>query len=165
MPVLQRSCSCDLMRDDVITDGGFLCFKESSFYVTYRAHLHGTSEVSALEFASFIEKWLMSGELLNLGAQLLSVDVHCPVVISTLDEPECSSTTSLTSTIADDGKGFPTVTISISVVIPFLVVFTLVLVTIMIIRFTKKAQSNTNSATTERYVMIINNILVDSINS
>ncbi len=80
-----------------ITNGGFQCFANSPELVTYRAQVQGTSEVAALEFVQILQQWVSSGPSINIKAQILNVMSSCSVLIASLSEPECDSSTSITT--------------------------------------------------------------------
>ena len=84
-------CQCNLNTDTTITGGGFLCFPESPQHITFRARIHGTMQVSASELITHLEIWLVSGAIIPVMAQLLSVEATCPVVIASTREAECTS--------------------------------------------------------------------------
>ena len=90
-------CQCSLRSNKVIANGRFLCFIDTPQFVTYRAEIHGTMEVSALDLISCIEKWLASGAVLSVRGQLLYPQAFCPVLIISANEVECTSTMLITS--------------------------------------------------------------------
>ena len=94
---VSQRCQCSLRTNEVIANGGFLCFMDTPQFVTYRAEIHGTMEVSALDLISYIEKWLASGAVLSVRAQLLTPQTFCPVQIISANEVECTSTMLMTS--------------------------------------------------------------------
>ncbi len=40
-----------------ITNGGFQCFADTPELVTFRAQIHGSSEVTALNLVQIIQQW------------------------------------------------------------------------------------------------------------
>ena len=102
--LLLNFCSCVSLNDNLFSNGGFRCFKKSLNHVTYRARLHGTASVSAMELAAHYEMLLASGPVLNIEAQFVNADSLCLVVVNSFDEAECAmaatNTTSATVLIA-----------------------------------------------------------------
>ena len=95
--LLLNFCSCVSLNDKIFSNGGFRCFKKSLNHVTYRARLHGTASVSAMELAAHYDVLLASGPVLNIEAQFVNADSFCPVVIDSFDEAECvMATTNMT---------------------------------------------------------------------
>ena len=88
----KQRCQCNLRKNKVITNGGFLCFMDTPQFVTYRAQIHDTIEVSAMDLISCIEKWLASGAVLSVRAELVTPQAFCPVQIISANEVECTST-------------------------------------------------------------------------
>ncbi len=95
--LLIQRCQCNIDMNTAITNGGFQCFANSPELVTYRAQVQGTSEVAALEFVQILQQWVLGGSSINIKAQILNVKSSCPVLIASLSEPECDSSTSITT--------------------------------------------------------------------
>ena len=133
--LLLNFCSCVSLNDNLFSNGGFRCFDESVNHVTYRARLHGTASVSAMELAAHYEILLAAGPVLNLGAQFVNVDSFCPVVIDSFDEAECVMvTTNISSEKA----------LIVAVILCAVVILSLVLILVVVIiafRRKKKKES------------------------
>ena len=86
---------CPECSSDVLDEQSFSCFKESPSFLTYRAHLEGTSERDSESLVSLIESWVRGGEAASVivNGVLMGVDPNCSVAISSLSQPECSYTT------------------------------------------------------------------------
>ncbi len=95
--LLILQCQCNINMNTVITNGGFQCFANSPELVTYRAQLQGTLEVAALEFVQILQQWVSSGPSINIKAQILNVKSSCPVLIASFSDPECDSSTAITT--------------------------------------------------------------------
>ena len=71
----------------------FSCFPESLKSVTYRARLlESTSETHSDSLISLIEEWVSGGASVIVTGVQITVDSECSVVISSLNEGECSPT-------------------------------------------------------------------------
>ena len=93
---VRQRCQCSLRSNEVITNGGFLCFMDTPQFVTYRAEIHGTMEVSAMDLISHIEEWLAAGAVLSVRGELFTPQVFCPVQIISANEVECTPTMLMT---------------------------------------------------------------------
>ena len=142
---LMRRCQCDLTTDTTITDGGFRCFPESPQYITYRARIHGTMQVSASELITHLELWLVSGAIIPVMAQLLIIEPTCPVAISSMIEAECASGN------GDTSSGFTSLFTAVTVVISVILLGLLVIIVVMVVLRRRKAgislQNNSTSIT------------------
>ena len=56
-----------------------------------------------MELAAQYEKLLAGGLVLNVEAQLINVDSNCPVVIASLNEVECTTLFTTSSTFSTAG--------------------------------------------------------------
>ena len=94
---LTLSCSeCDI-TSLVIETPSFAFFSESPTSVTYRARLKSISETDSGSLISLIEEWVSGGTSTIVTGVLMTVDSECSVVISSLSERECSSSTDNTT--------------------------------------------------------------------
>ena len=66
-------------------------------HVTYRARLKGTSEISSTTLVSVIEDWVSGGSSVVVTGVQMTLDSECTVAISSLDEKECQSAVSTSS--------------------------------------------------------------------
>ena len=126
--LLFKFCSCISLQDNLFSNGGFQCFEESPQHVTFRAELHGTSRLSAMELAAQYEKLLAGGLVLNVEAQLINVDSNCPVVIDSLNEAECTMYTANSTP-----ESVVNLTTILSIVISIFIIFILTVMSIIII--------------------------------
>ena len=90
---LTSSCDECGITSDIIDKPSFACYPESPTYVTYRARLEGTSETDSGSLISLIEDWVSGGTSIIVTGVLMTVDSECSVAISSLNEGECSSST------------------------------------------------------------------------
>ena len=138
---VSQRCQCSLRTNEVIANGGFLCFMDTPQFVTYRAEIHGTMEVSALDLISYIEKWLSSGAVLSVRAQLLTPQTFCPVQIISANEVECTSTMLMTSAPSESSTLIVAI-IAIVLVVAVVLSATFLMIFIFIMKrkghFTKK---------------------------
>lgn len=131
-------CQCSLDMNSVITSGGFRCFTDSPEVVTYRAQLHGTSEVAALDLLDILEEWLTTRPSINVKAQFLNVHISCPVSIASLNEAECdvssvAATGSPTTVIVSTPGGLDmTIIIIIIAVVCAIVIVTIVVLSLVL---------------------------------
>ncbi|CAI8015230.1 hypothetical protein GBAR_LOCUS9460, partial [Geodia barretti] len=90
--VKELKSSCSECGPEMIDNQLFVCYPESPSFLTYRARLEGTSERDSGSLVSLIEAWVRGGEAsLIMTGVLMTVDSHCSVAISSLNEPECST--------------------------------------------------------------------------
>ena len=83
--------SCTGCTSENVDRQSFSCFEESPSFLTYRARLEGTSETDSDSLISLIEDWVRrGGASVIVTGILMTVDPHCSVAISSLNEPECS---------------------------------------------------------------------------
>ena len=91
--LLIEQCHCKIDMNTAIKNGGFQCFANSPEIVTYRAQIQGTSEVAALDLVQILQQWVSTKPSINIKAQILNVKSSCPVLIASLREEECGSST------------------------------------------------------------------------
>ena len=135
--LLIDSCSCVSSNDNLFSNGGFQCFGESSKYVTYRTRLHGTASASAAELQAQYEMLLATGAVLNVGAQFVSVDSSCPVVIDSFNEAECVVDTTPNMSSAT--------TVIVAVVVCLLVVLSVIVIVLVVVFFTVRRKKTKKS--------------------
>ena len=82
-------CSCNITNNN-IDETFFHCFDLSSHYVTYRARLSGTTEITSHTLLSYIEDWVSGGPSILVRGALLIIDHECPVSITAVDDEECT---------------------------------------------------------------------------
>ncbi len=148
--VLMGQCQCSIDVDTTITNGGFQCFPDSPESVTYRAQVHGTSEVVASDFIRIIENWLTTGPSLNVKAQFLNVHTSCQVSITSIDETKCVpssiETTMFSNTEETTSGGFSIVIIAIIIAVVCVIAIALVIILSIFIlcrlRTAKRAPKN-----------------------
>ena len=89
-------CTCEITNDNIDEDF-FQCFGASSHFVTYRARLSGTPNITSHILITYIEDWVSGGPSIRVQGVLLTVDNECPVSIATIDDAECKETPALPS--------------------------------------------------------------------
>ena len=90
---LTASCAECGISSDIIDEQFFACFPESPTHVTFRARLGGSSKTDSGSFISLLESWVSGGATIIVTGVLMTVDAECSVAISSLNEGECSMTT------------------------------------------------------------------------
>ena len=102
--VKELKSSCSECGPEMIDNQLFVCYPESPSFLTYRARLEGTSERDSGSLVSLIEAWVRGGgaSLIMTGV-LMTVDSHCSVAISSLNEPECSTDIPAVERSSDEG--------------------------------------------------------------
>ena len=93
---LNDLCTCDITSDN-IDKTSFRCFDPSSYFVTYRARLSGTPNITSHKLVSYIEDWVSGGTSIPVQGVLLRIDNECPVSIESLNDRECKETTTSSS--------------------------------------------------------------------
>ena len=86
--IISRCSGCDRSLL-AITMGVFRCFPGSESAVTYRALLHETHQISALELQHILEEWISSGRAIAVQSLVLQVDPSCPVLVTQVNDAEC----------------------------------------------------------------------------
>ena len=71
-----------------IQPGYFSCFR-STTETTYRTTITGTENVSAVDYAARIQKWVESGVTTRVLWYVAKMDKACPVIIASMDQEEC----------------------------------------------------------------------------
>ena len=91
---VQRHCKCHFLPSNLLDDS-FSC-EESHDILTYRGTLLGTHNFNGSQIVKFIQDWASGGPRIKIGyhTEYVRVDDSCPVVISSLDGPDCGYTPS-----------------------------------------------------------------------
>ena len=89
---LCSSGNCGLTANH-FTESAFRCFIQNAHEVTFRTRLHETSQASTMELVNAILQWVEIETTMTINGVLLTVDPTCNIVIETLSEPECQSST------------------------------------------------------------------------
>ncbi len=111
---IESQCACGF-NYSLILNSFMVCFDDSPSHVTYRAVLTGSESVSTIQLAKLMAQWVENDPIIVVQRAGLSVTNSCPVVIASLNSPECpeditnrtqmatptstSSTTSLTESV------------------------------------------------------------------
>ena len=90
------------ITSDIIDKQSLACHHESPSFLTYRARLEGTSERDSEFIVSLMEEWVMSGASIIVTGVLMTVDTHCPVAISSLNNTNCFPSSDTTTDNTDD---------------------------------------------------------------
>ena len=132
--VKELKLSCSECGPEVIDNQLFDCYPESPSFLTYRGRLEGTSERDSLSLVSLIEEWVRGGETsLIVTGVLMTLDPHCSVSISSLDQPQCSPPPSAGS--ISDEESVPSAIIGgvATVVVVLIIALTIAIVTIIVL--------------------------------
>ena len=81
-------CTCDF-NSSLLVNPFIVCFDGSQQYVTYRATLTGTNALSARELVMLVKQWIESDPFVVVQSAGLGVTNTCPVVITSVNSPEC----------------------------------------------------------------------------
>ena len=85
---VRERCGCDFPATDIM-DGVFSC-SNATIEVTYKATIRGRDETTTAGILrSQIQQWALTSPVIKFEKLLLLVDSTCPVVIQSLDDPEC----------------------------------------------------------------------------
>ena len=122
---VNQLCQCGLSTER-ITEGAFQCFENSDQQVTFRARLHGTSQVTSSQLVAYLETFVAETDS-TIAVQHLRLDVDrsCPVVINSFGDPQCTSTTTADSTAAIIG-GVVAVIVVMILAVTVIVIITIV---------------------------------------
>lgn len=85
---MSQHCQCDFYEDR-ITDEALRCFPDSPKAVTFRATLHGTTDISSSSLIQLIEQWTNREITVILGAVFMTIDSTCALQITSIHEREC----------------------------------------------------------------------------
>lgn len=83
-------CGCPLSAVDIFSDD-ISC--GSTGHVIYRAGLAASSQLDTEQLHTALNEWIAQTSTLVIDNSLLQVDHDCPLVLSSFDDPICSSTT------------------------------------------------------------------------
>ncbi len=72
-----------------ISDNFIRCFDSSLDYVTYRALITKTENISVVKIASIITEWVNEDSSIIVQSTGLHLENSCPVVIADRESPEC----------------------------------------------------------------------------
>lgn len=98
---ITRYCACSLSAVDIFSDT-ISC--DNNDHVIYRAGL-AASMLDAEETHTILNEWLTQTSTLALDGSLLQVDHNCPLVLSSFDDPICSSTTVVSPDVDSSSDG------------------------------------------------------------
>ena len=92
---INQLCRCGFGTEH-ITECAFQCFENSEQQVTFRARLHGTSQVPSSQIIVHLQTYFTQDTPPTIAVQglHLNVDNSCPITINTFGDPQCTATTS-----------------------------------------------------------------------
>ena len=85
---IESRCACGF-NSSLLLNSFIVCFDDSPSHVTYRAVLSGSESVSTIQLARLMEQWVENDPIVVVQRAGLSVTNRCPVVIASLNSPEC----------------------------------------------------------------------------
>lgn len=94
-------CACSLSTADTFSDT-ISCDNED--HVIYRAGLTTSARLDAEEILTILNAWATQTSSLVVDGSPFQVDHNCPLVLSSLDDPTCSSSTSSGSPASDSNS-------------------------------------------------------------
>ena len=154
--------SCSECGPEMIDNQLFVCYPESPSFLTYRGRLEGTSERDSLSLVSLIEEWVRGGETsLIVTAVLMTLDPHCSVPISSLDQPQCSPPTSSppsAGSTSDEESVSSAIIGVVAVVIVLIISITIAIVTIIVVLILKSRSEDVslkNNNSHKKYISIV----------
>ena len=107
---LREHCQCEFSRDPII-DEGYQCFAGSETHVTFRARLREMDQKSSLELMMYLEDIVVNTRSWLIHGQYLKLNLTCNLLIADIHSPECSQSTSITSSppLSYNDKTCPTI--------------------------------------------------------
>lgn len=84
---IRNQCACD-SQTLTFNQSSFNCFDDSPNYITFRTVTITPLNVDVVEI---VENWVLFHTSVTILGDTLNVDSNCPILISTFDDPECSS--------------------------------------------------------------------------
>ena len=126
---INQHCQCGLSAE-CITEGAFQCFENSEQQVTFRARLHGTSEVTSSQLVAYLETYFAEVDsTIAIQGVRLDVDKSCPLVINSFSDLQCTTATTSDSTTTMAAQSDNTAAI-IGGVVAVIVVVTIAVVSV-----------------------------------
>ena len=134
---INQLCQCGLSAER-ITESAFQCFENSDQQVTFRARLHGASQVTSSQLVAYLETFVaQTDSTIAVQHLCLDVDNSCPVVINSFGDPQCTSKTTADSTTAIIG--------GVVAVIVVMILAVTVIIIIIIVAFITRSRSARSS--------------------
>lgn len=124
---IKRQCNCNFTTLH-ITRETLSCASSSAAAdsVTFRAQLFGTQTHSSSVLLGYLQSWIDSGDAtLGVSHSTLSADPSCPLVIDSLDVPQCHQSS------AGESETSRVLVIVLPTIIGFIVVAVLVSATLL----------------------------------
>ena len=84
---VESRCECHFPKAHLF-EATFSCTSSPNL-ATYRNTLIGTHNFNATQLIGFIQDWVTSGPRINVKGLAVRLDKSCPVVIASLNDPEC----------------------------------------------------------------------------
>lgn len=131
---LNERCQCGFEVGQ-ITNAGFRCFAGSPTAVTFRAEISESFRLPAFQLLGFLKAWISSGAVILVQAQMLSIDKTCIVTISSFNEEECNSISTVSS-------GMDATLIGSAVAGALILILLLAIITISMILWKWKKRAN-----------------------
>lgn len=94
---IRSECECSFPNINIYRPI-FKCFANSPNHVTFRAYIIPFSDFTVDYTVDIVEEWVKSQTSVTILGEALRIGNKCPVVISTLDDPECSQDAASTLT-------------------------------------------------------------------
>lgn len=115
---IRSECECSFPNINIYRPI-FKCFANSPNHVTFRAYIILFSDFTVDYTVDIVEEWVKSQTSVTILGEAVRIDNKCPVVISTLDDPECSqdAASTLISLIIIIGSISATVVVVVLVII------------------------------------------------
>ena len=85
---IKHHCKCHYPITNFNKDV-FICEDSPPNFLIYRSSLLGTHNFNGTQIVDFIQDWVSTGPLIEVGGNSIRVDSSCPTAISSLDDPVC----------------------------------------------------------------------------
>ena len=145
---LSRRCQCRIEASHITSDG-FLCSSPEA--VTFRAKLSSTEQATSSELIEHMRDWITTppGAIFPVKAQTLIVDPNCPIMISSLGDPQCepsamSATTSTEATMLSAAPNSSVAATSIGAVVAVVIAVLAALGILIVVLFIVKRRKAAN---------------------
>jgi len=86
---ITEQCACSLSTMDVFGDS-ISC--DNAGAVIYRGGFGTSTQLDAEEISTILSRWIAQTSMLTVDGSPLQIDHNCPLILSSFDDPTCSST-------------------------------------------------------------------------
>jgi hypothetical protein len=125
-------CTCSFSIDNLV-NGTLYCVDTTSDELIYRVYVIGTGDIGSTTIINHLVMWVKSGPEIISGAAKITMDTSCPVNLSSIHDPVCTSETTeppSTGSVKEFGSSTDILIVVISgavILLEFVIIFILLL--------------------------------------